>query len=131
MIAKNPISVFNLYEFLPSYGESSVSIVYIDNHLLVEILYDSDVSDTFKKITVTFFDVCFFAFSSYPGVKILNIENEKSDNMGEIIQYTKSEAAEKWSEYLTFSTSLNHYKVHFLAENKQIEIFSTGFDVKE
>jgi hypothetical protein len=70
MKARSPISVLNLYQWLPGYGENSVSVVLTDADLIVDVLYDSN-SDAEERISLNFSKTCFFCMSSFPGVDLI------------------------------------------------------------
>ena len=62
MLASKPKEVLNLYEWLPPYGETSVSFRMPEAHLEVDVFYDyrSEGPTQLRKKTLIFTQVCFF-----------------------------------------------------------------------
>jgi len=129
MKAKNPIEVFDPYQLMPGHGENEVSFVSIDSELIVEVFFDSKVSDSTEKYTLTFYNVRAFSTSSFPGVKTTQIEYDKPESVSSLNEYKKSDPADKWTSHVGSVDKIRHYKMYFLSENKQFEVFSSGFTV--
>lgn len=131
--ALEPKIVHDLYNWLPSYGESKV-VCHYDNRILnVDIFYEVDNSDELLKKTLVFTNVCFHLFSACPGVDLLNINYQGHKlPLGSLIEFEKSEASKKWNEHFEWAkTSYRHFKLFFIAENYRLEVFAQQFDLKQ
>lgn len=122
MLATNPKRIADLYEWLPSYGETRVEIVTRELTLEVDIFYDSE-SGSERRKKLVFNGVCSFAMSSVPGAELMRIKYEGIDASGALVEFENSEAAQAWREHATWKGT-RHYQVFFLAANKRLEVFA-------
>jgi len=104
-----------------------VSSVFTDSSLIIDVLYDSPTSDNEERLTLDFSNTCFFSLSSFPGVKLTDIEYESFENLGSLVEYEDSSAAQKWSNQLPFYGKIRHFIIYFLSENKCLEVFAAEF----
>jgi len=133
MIAGNPHSVLNLYEWLPSYGETKVSFRAEGSELTVDIFHDSksDKSIAVKR-TLSFTGVCCFFVTVIPGVAFTQFEYERADNSGALIEFENSEAARKWQKQLPWrETPIRHFQLFFASLNQQVEVFAENFHLTD
>lgn len=129
-IARYPTIVLNINEWLPSYGENSVSVSCEDGKLQVTIIYDSDSSNEEAKKIISFSETCFFMFSSFPGIEMLDVNYEKSQSLGDLIEYKESSLANEWSSHFKFyDKKIRHFQILFLSANKRLEIMATDFNI--
>jgi hypothetical protein len=94
--------VHNLYEWLPSYGETRVSFRCSGLELVVSIVYDSATGVESSR-TITFGHVCFYNVSLSPGVNLLDIEYDDVLLPGNLIEFENSSAAAAWNDYVLLS----------------------------
>jgi len=124
------VSIFDLYEWLPSYGENSVTVESKGLDLTIKIEYDSENEYQKNHCRELQFDkVCAFYRTAFPGVSILNLDydkNAESPPMGALIEYPESEAAYAWNQHFGASRQIKHYKIIFLSENIIVEIFASN-----
>lgn len=125
MKAEQPEVIFNLYDWLPSYGESRIKVDLEKNNLSLDIYYDSKEDDIELKKTLYFSDVCYFVFSSIPGIELMKINYTKSKDLGSLIEYKVSDAAIDWNNHFkNRNNEIKHFMLFFLSENKRIEVFA-------
>lgn len=131
MIALDSKQVLDLYQWLPSYGENSVTCIYKDGNLNVEILYDSNNSDSEEKKTIVFKHACFFSCSSFPGVEMMDIKYGDIGNTGGLNEFAVSTGKDLWSAHYRHLgiDDIRHFFILFLAVNKRIEVFAAEFYV--
>lgn len=117
-------SKLDLYDWLPPYGENSVSLFNEGLMLSLSINYDGENSILSRKLI--FEGVCNFYQASFPGLYTLNISHvdDKVCLAGAVIEYENSEAARFWSQHLN-GRDIKHFRVIFLSENVQFEIFAS------
>jgi hypothetical protein len=125
MLASKPKRVVDLYDWLPTYGETRVEFVARELTLQVEVFYDS-ASGSEEKKKLVFGGVCAFFVSSVPGVELLRFQYEGTDASGALVEFENSEAARMWRESAPWR-STRHYQVFFLAANMRLEVFAEEF----
>lgn len=133
------ISVCDLANWLPPYGESAVSIDCKRQYLIIGITYKSaeTLLEPDLKLNLKFPHVSAFYKSIYPGVKILNVDYDyplSASGGGSLIEYPDSEAALAWRQYYQGcfgrESKIKHYKIVFLATNTVIEVFNKQFELE-
>ena len=124
MIISDPQVVFDPYDWLPTYGESKVGIDYNDMLLTIKIFYELKGIEYSRKIE--FEKPAFFHFASNPGVEVLNFKYEKSTYLTCLLEYTKSDVAEKWSQYVQRNNYYRHYLMNFHKANKRLDVVATS-----
>ncbi len=124
------ISVFDLYEWLPSYGENSVIVESKGLDLTVKIEYESEDDYQINYCReLKFTKVCAFYRTALPGVNILCLNNDNNSEippMGSLIEYPESEAAKAWNQHFGDSRQIKHFRIIFLSENILMEIFASN-----
>lgn len=119
--------MLDLYEWLPPYGETAVSLRCEGLELMVEISYDVESSGvtTLEKRTVRFTGVCAFYVAASPGVDLTRVEYSEVTPSGAVVEFVDSEAAHMWQDSLGHrQRPIRHYQVFFLAENRRLEVFA-------
>ncbi len=125
MYVSHPKEVLDLYDWLPSYGETKMSLKFEELTLSVDIFYDSDLSTELEKKTIYFTGVCDFLVSSTPGVDITCFKYEPWNSLGCIVEFTNSEAAELWKKHFKPNErQIKHFHFYLLSVNQQIEVFA-------
>jgi hypothetical protein len=124
MIAKKTKVVFDLYMWLPHYGETRIEFTAKDRQLEVAVFYDNEADSESSK-TITFSGVAWFMVSAVPGVEITKCNYDGIDATGSLIEFEHSEAALMWQNCLPWRDKIvRHYQVFFLSENKRLEVFA-------
>ncbi|MFJ4291922.1 hypothetical protein ACIP1U_19380 [Cupriavidus sp. NPDC089707] len=120
------IHVLNPYDWLPSYGESAVSLTNSGLDLVVTIEYDgSDGAVQHKELL--FEGTCFFYRASLPGPYMLDVVHDckvTPPHLGALVEYPDSEAALVWRKHYGGSRKVNHYRIVFLSENLILEVLA-------
>lgn len=127
MLASKPKEVLNLYEWLPPYGETSVSFRMPEAHLEVDVFYDyrSEGPTQLRKKTLIFTQVCFFMVSSSPGVLMSRSDCEGPAADGSLMEFTDSEPARLWQRHFGGNRNrIRHFCLFFLAENRRLEVLA-------
>lgn len=123
------VSIFDLYEWLPSYGENSVTVDSKGLDLTIKVEYDSeDEHQTNYCRELKFNKVCAFYRTTLPGVSLFNPgydNNSETPPMGSLIEYPKSEVAYAWNQHFGESRQIKHYKIIFLSDNISVEVFAS------
>jgi hypothetical protein len=124
MIAKDSIEIFDLYDLMPGYGESSVELLYSNRQLTLIIGYDFEDQGT--KITKIHFEDCVgFEFVSFPGVTMYNNQRDKDLNLGSLIEFRQSDYADLWDSHFKYKMKrIRHFGIIFLSENNQLNVFA-------
>jgi hypothetical protein len=123
-------NVLDPYEWLPSYGESAVTFRSHGNDLVLVVEYEAKGSGGKKKCAreLMFRSVCAFYKAAFPGPGLLDIEpqfGEDKPNLGWLIEYTDSEAAQAWQAHFAgWKRIVKHYQIAFLAENILCVVFA-------
>lgn len=125
MLASNPTTAIELDQLLPPEGESDVVFGYDGSQLRVIVKYEAEsgISMT-KSITLVFNGVVLMHLSSVPGVELLNVQYKGKHAIGNVVEYTTSEAADAWSAH--FGWAIRHFHVFFPNENKRLDVFAKG-----
>jgi hypothetical protein len=130
MKAFNPKALVSLYNWLPSYGENSVKLVFKENELRVEINFDSRTNEEEQQKVFFFKNVCHFHFSSIPSINLLNIDYSKIEDLGSLNEYEYSDVAKKWNRHFGYNNNeIKHFVLLFLSVNKRLEVFSESFTI--
>lgn len=119
------VEVFNLYDWLPGYGENRIKINSEETDLIVTVEYDGKCGPIKRNIRFT--SVCSYYYQIFPGPSIVGLDwgtKRNSDLIGSLIEYPASEAAIAWMKALNNSRIIRQFGVLFLAENIQIIVFS-------
>jgi len=95
------IVVENLYDWLPSEGESNISFNYADNNVTIEVEYcDRNDTEVRLKRNLVFDRVSYFFKGSIPGPDFLSFQfGEEKLDVGSLVEIKSSEFAEKYSKY--------------------------------
>jgi inactivated superfamily I helicase len=131
MKAKDPITVLDIYKWLPDYGENAISVTLESSNLIINILHDSVNESNEDGLAINFSNTCSFFFSSFPGIDTTCINYVKYQELGNLVEFQDSDAANKWSSQLNFLDKIRHYQILFLSENKRIDVFATGFSFQK
>lgn len=122
MLAQNPKSVFDLYEWLPSYGETTVEVSTIAQSLVVAVAYELD-SGLEGNRKLIFDGVSSFLISGVPGIELMRITYDAVEDTGAVVEFENSEAAVMLRETTPWK-HVRHYQVYFLSTNKRLEVFA-------
>jgi hypothetical protein len=126
------VKVLDPYDWLPGYGESSVTLHAEGLELLVGVSYDADGEATQCR-TLHFDKVCAFYKASFPGPYLLGIARDgqgEAPPLGTLLEYPDSEAAARWRDHLG-GRMVRHYQLVFLAENILLEVFAGGVTISD
>ena len=90
MLASESKVVFDLYEWLPPYGETSLSFRMEGLKLEVNVFYafPSDGPAKLRKKTLVFGGVCSFLMTAFPGVRMSPINHEGLTVNGSLLEFT-------------------------------------------
>lgn len=129
----NQKEIFNLYEWLPGYGENNVSFRSDKGDVVLTITYDAvdPTQGEYASREFIFKSVCSFEVSAFPGiikpdteVENFSKESEGKLSLGSLNEYTDSKIADMWTRHFETLEPVRHLQVFFLAENKRFEIFA-------
>jgi hypothetical protein len=127
------VSILDPYDWLPSYGENSVSIESRGLEVIVKIEYDAANENQGPNYRELRFDkVCDFHHTSFPGLSRLDIDyssDARTPLTGTLIEYPDSEVAIAWSRHFGGIKHIKHYKIIFLSENISLEIFAENVNL--
>ena len=126
MLAKNPKTVIQLLELLPADGESGVSYQREGSSLTVKVFFDGE-GEKQEFVSILFTGVAMTHIASVPGVENFGVECTGEHEIGNVIEYTSSEAADAWSTHL--GRSIRHFHLYFLEENQRCDVFATDCKV--
>jgi hypothetical protein len=126
-----PTVVLNLYDWLPAYGESRITIRSHGLEWVVGIVYDDPSSSGLLMRELVFHRVCCFYEQSFPGPRLLCVDPNQGEHLGSLVEYPESEAALAWSQHWGGSRVVRHYSLVLLSENLAIEVFATEFALSE
>jgi hypothetical protein len=130
MRAGHCLEVFDLYEWLPAYGESSVSFASEGLDIRVVIGFENEHSDLSYR-AIRFKGVCAFYKALLPGPYLLNLHHsEGPSSLGALCEYLDSEAGRKWTDHLSRKAPVRHFRVNFLAENCMFEVFCEDVELE-
>jgi hypothetical protein len=128
--AKNPKIVLDPYEWMPSYGESSVKYHFDGSDLILFLSYDTDDGSETKNII--FEHVAWFSHSGFPSPYPNNIEYMDSGEYrsGKLVEFQSSEAVLPINKHYKH-WKFKHYGWVFLSENKRFDIICERFSILE
>jgi hypothetical protein len=126
--------VLNPKEWLPSYGESSVTFRSEDTDVVVSILYETEKDGvTLVKRELRFVGVCSFCKTAFPGPAIPSAIAYDGTGLaailGSLIQFERSDVADAWSAHFANRPNIKHYVMQFLSENVEIEVLASGYSL--
>lgn len=125
MLAGNPITVIDMSRQLPMEGETGVSFRLDGSELRAIVEYESESSPSLtRSLTIVFDGVVLMHLGSVPGVELLNLQYEGKPDLGNVVEYTVSEAADAWSTH--FGWKIRHFHVYFPNQNKRFDVFAKG-----
>jgi len=125
------IEIFDPYEWLPEYGETSVRVRTEGTSLVVTVTYDGETGELEREIT--FAAVCSYYSQIFPGPSMLAVEEGEAGLLlrGVLVEYPDSEAALLWTQHFGVDRMVRHYGIVFLAENFMLNVFSGDVSVSE
>jgi hypothetical protein len=145
------IEIMNLYDWLPSFGESEVNFRSNDLNVIIEVTYEKEkIADGVRqgevydvKRELIFTDVVFFHKSTYPTLNFLDVHydaksdmgnNKSSQLMGTLAEFGKSEYVELYSQYWHIeygreAPKLKHYNLKFNEVEMSFHILARGFEL--
>ena len=93
MNLSHPISVFNLDDFLPSDGETSLEMHYIDRVLILDIFYDHDDAPSgVAKRRIRFAQTKYFFKTPFPGYSFFNCPDDRDLSLlNSLVHYNNSD----------------------------------------
>ncbi|WP_156526490.1 hypothetical protein [Cupriavidus gilardii] len=127
------VEVFDLYEWLPAYGENAVLLSNTGHELTVSIDYDGDNGGVYRRELI-FEATCFFCQAAMPGPYMLDLDHESKptpSSLGALVQYPDSEAALVWRQHFGDAREVNHYRIFFLSENLMLEVLAKSAALNE
>jgi hypothetical protein len=128
MHAGSPEVICDLYEWLPSYGESKVTCSFEGMDLRVTVFYDGASPDSERKV-LHFSGVCAFALSAFPGEAPMSFEcTDSKAPLGSLVEYKQSEAAERWRAHFGVADRrIRQFQVIFMSDNTRLDVFAEAF----
>lgn len=132
MNCNKALEVYNPYLKLPSYGENRVNLIHSDSDLSLVIFYDNtdDENDLEeKKIKINFKGVCSYSCSSFPGVKMNNIEYGEYTKISSLVEFEFSDLKTNWENHFRNMFKYRHFKIFFLNSNQSLEVIARELDV--
>jgi len=130
---KQEKEVVDLYEWLPEYGENSVSFHSHGKNVILTVEYDIDDSSLgeYARRNIIFESVCSFEVSTFPGIVIstdsdVDYDQPEDDrlSLGSLREYTDSKVADMWTQHFKNQYIVRHFQILFLSENKRFEMFA-------
>jgi hypothetical protein len=120
------VEVFNLYEWLPGYGETAVKIQTKGTDLIVTVTYDCDTEVCERELR--FSSVCSFYSQLFPGPPMREADEAESALLldGGLVEYPDSEAAKAWTQHFGGGRVIRRYGVIFSAENILLVVMAGG-----
>lgn len=93
MQLSNPIEVLNLDDFLPSDGETSLEMCYVDRVLNVDIFYDTDDSASgVAKRRIRFSQAKYFFKTPFPGYSFFSCPDDRNLSLlNSLVEYGNSD----------------------------------------
>ena len=123
MLASNPTTIIDMYRLLPPNGEDAVSFQYDGSQLRVKIDYEDESNPSMsRRLVVVFEGVVLMNVSSVPGIELLSVQCAGDYPLRNIVEYTKSEAADAWSAH--FGWAIHHFDVYFPNVNERFVVFA-------
>jgi len=138
MRASNPKSILNPYEWLPCYGESSISFCSSGLDAIIIIEYEKEFDskqDVVKlKRELVFEGVRFFIREPFPGNFLF--DGLVVNNSGDLVIFKQSDLLDCYdaicSRKCSFSPPrLNHFYIQFLSENMTIHALAEDFSLSD
>jgi hypothetical protein len=127
------IEILNPYDWLPGHGESDVTLRTDQADLIVEI--SSDHSSGARKRELRFKRVYWFQRSLFPGAAMTSVRFSRYEQLGSLVEFSKSEAASAWAEYLLQNgfkdVRPRHFHMLFLSENLRIDVIAEDTQLSE
>ena len=129
-----PRSVVDLYEWLPGYGESAVSVTADGTNLRVIVRYDRDTEGEAQLMEreLLFIFAPVFLRHPFPGIFIFEMQAGADRlSLGHLSELGFSEFCQAYvsSQAINSLSSLpkvRHYTVQFLAENVALDVLASG-----
>jgi len=115
--------VFNPYDFLPAYGETSIDLKFSDSLLELNVYYDTNRDNKEGCLRLLFDNAVFYKLESFPGVSSINAEYDYDDStVGSLIQFLDSDFKDVWERHFNNLFKFAHYKIFLLGVNKSLEV---------
>ncbi len=122
----NPIIVFDPNEWLPSYGESRITLQYENDTLILNVFFENEQKvESYR--TIVFKNPTFFHLASCPGVDPFNFKYSKSSCLSCLLEYRNSELSNQWASH--FSSNKNdfrHYLILFHSTNQRLDVIASN-----
>jgi len=125
-----PIVVLDLYDWLPSYGESRIRINSRGSLWTIEIVYEDQAGPGLWLRPLRFEGVSCFHYASINGPAMLNVQSQGRDTLGSLVEYPASQAAAAWNKR-SVGEPIKHYSVLFLSESLTLHIFAKRVSLGE
>jgi hypothetical protein len=132
-----PRSVVDLYEWLPGYGESSVSVAADGTNLRVTIRYERDGGNEAQLMEreLSFIFAPVFLRHPFPGSFLFEMTGSADGlTLGHLSEFEFSEFRQAYVVSLPIHSpsrlpEVRHYAVQFLAENLGLHVLASGVEV--
>lgn len=130
------ITVFALHDWLPPHGESRVELRSSGADLVLTIFYYAVEGDEPTPVSreLRFVSTCAYYRASFPGPALLRIDRDirnYPEDLGSLVEYPESAAAEAWTQYFGGRRRVRHFRVLFLSENLTVEVVAEGVELGE
>lgn len=125
MQLSDPIEVLNLDDFLPSDGETSLEMCYVDRVLNVDIFYDADDSGSgVAKRRIRFSQAKYFFKTPFPGYSFFSCPDDRNLSLlNSLVEYENSDmlAMERQE---SGATDYKHYRLFLHSTGVAIHVIA-------
>ena len=132
-----PRSVADLYEWLPGYGESSVSVAADGTNLRLTVRYERDSGNSVQLMEreLLFIFAPVFLRHPFPGSFLFEMTGSADGlRLGHLSEFDFSEFCQGYVASQSIHSpsrlpQVRHYAVQFLAENLGFDVLASGVEV--
>lgn len=131
-----PKLILDPYEWLPGYGESSVSFRSVGSDVILDIEYEKEVVVDREEVVllvrreVLFKSVRCFIREPFPGASLFEFEGDSSEfGLGQLTEFKDSQwASDNLKSWRSVSSheppNLRHFSIQFLSENLAFHVLA-------
>lgn len=127
--------IIDLYQWLPNYGENSVSFFSKGLDVILTVTYDveDDTRGEYASRDLLFKKVCSFEKSTFPGAlksnKSITLNETPKFTLGSLVELIDSDKVNDWNTHFKDKRVCNHFIIHFLSENMMFEIIADSVEL--
>jgi len=122
-------TIFNPYDYLPTYGENKLDLFFKNGKLRIDVYFDSSNGNE-NKFSISFNKTVYHLYQDFPGIVMSKINHPHYLDFDNLVEFEVSNVKTAWEKHFNGKFKLRHFKIFFTSQNKLLEVISEDFNIE-